>query len=325
MRGWLFTKTHVPLKLIEKEDPKAVPGEVVVDIKACGLCHSDVGGLEDPAFMYLCTAAPCIFGHECAGIVSEVGEGVTDIKVGDRVGIVPQDPNNPLAIIGGCRDGGYATKILIPAIQCVKLPDSVSYIQGAVGTDAGATTYHALFTVGGLKAGMKVGIIGIGGLGQFAVQMANIAGCEVYAADLSEDARKLAESLGCKKVYADANELKNDNLSLIIDFAGFNATVKAATSSVAFGGTVVVVGLGQMSLGKETDVKIDINDLVNKAVTVRGSLGNTKDDIAGVYKYFATGKLQPQLKVIKFEQVAEGLELLKQGGVKGRIVAEVDG
>lgn len=325
MRGWLFIDTFVPPELIEREDPKVVPGEVIVDIKASGICHSDVGALYDPSFASLRKGGPIIFGHECAGVISEIGEGVTEWKVGDRVGVVPQDPNNPLAILGGARDGGYATKILVPAYQCVKLPDEVSYIQGAVGTDAGATTYRALFTIGKAKAGMKVGIIGVGGLGQFAVQMANIAGCEVYAADMSEEARALAESLGCKKVYSDANELKNDNLELILDFAGFDVTLTAAVNAVIPGGTVVEVGLGQMSGEKSSKVGMEIGDLVLKEVTVKGSLGNTKDDIAGVYQYFATGKLKPQLEIIKFEEIGEGLERLHRGEVRGRLAAEVNG
>ena len=116
MRGWLFTEAFIEPKLIEKEDPKAIPGEVVIDIKACGLCHSDVGFLEsqEMADAYV-KAAPCIFGHECAGIISEVGEGVTSLKVGDRVGVVPQSPKNPYEIIGCTRDGGYATKMALIA------------------------------------------------------------------------------------------------------------------------------------------------------------------------------------------------------------------
>lgn len=159
MKGWLFTDTHIPLKLIEKPDPVAVPGEVVVDIKASGLCHSDVAALEDPGWMALITAAPMIMGHEMSGVISEVGEGVTGFKVGDRVGVCPmsQDPSVATGM-GYSRDGGYATKCLVPAKNLVPLPDNVSFIQGAAATDAGMTSYHAMFVVGGAKAGMKVAL-----------------------------------------------------------------------------------------------------------------------------------------------------------------------
>ena len=85
MRGWQFSGTNIPLKLIEKEDPKAIPGHVVIDVKAAGLCHSDVAALEDPGWMPLFPNGPVIMGHEFAGVVIEVGEDVENIKVSDRV------------------------------------------------------------------------------------------------------------------------------------------------------------------------------------------------------------------------------------------------
>lgn len=319
MKGWLFTKTHVPLKLIEKEDPKAGPGDVVLDVKACGLCHSDVGALEDPSWMNLITGAPLILGHECAGIVSEVGEGVSSLKLGDRVCVVPQNPDNPFDIIGYTRDGAYATKLLVPAHWCLPLPEHVSFVQGAVATDAGTTAHHGLFTVGGAKPGMKVGIIGVGGLGQFATQMAIISGCELYAADTNEEARKLAESLGCNKVYANANDLANDQLDLIVDFAGFDATVAAAAASVRPGGIVSVVGAG--ALGHK--ISVNLSDLISRGIQIRGSVGNARVDTKGVLDFFETGKLTPQLNVIQFDEVWEGIKRLQKGGVRGRIAAEV--
>lgn len=319
MRGWLFTMTHVAPKLIEKEDPKAGPGDVVLDVKACGLCHSDVGALEDPSWMNLITGAPLIFGHECSGVVSEVGEGVTCLKAGDRVSVVPQNPENPFDIIGYTRDGGYATKLRVPAHWCLPLPEHVSFVQGAVATDAGATAHHGLFTVGGAQPGMKVGIIGVGGLGQFAVQMALISGCEVYAADTSEEARKFAEEIGCNKVYADAGDLAQDAPDLIVDFAGFDATVSAAVAAVRMGGTVSVVGAGAM--GRK--VGIGLADLIQRGVQIKGSVGNTRIDTKGVLDFFETGKLRPQLTQITFEEIGEGLEMLRRGGIRGRIVAVV--
>ena len=168
---------------------------MVLDVKASGLCHSDVGALEDEGWMHIITEAPLIFGHECAGVISEVGEGVTGYKVGDRVGVAPIHPETGAAI-GYQRDGGYATKIAVPAVQLVPMPDDISFTQGAAATDAGMTCYHAIFITGGLKKGMKVGLIGIGGLGQFGARAALARGAEVYAVDLSAEARKLAEEIG---------------------------------------------------------------------------------------------------------------------------------
>lgn len=308
MKGWLFTKTHVAPKLIEKEDPKAEAGEVVLDVKATGLCHSDVGALEDEGWMSLITAAPVIFGHECAGIITEVGEGVTDYKIGDRVGICPIDPDTGGAI-GYVRDGGYATKLSVPASQCVPPPDEVSYAQGAAATDAGMTAYHALFIEGKAKSGMKVGIVGVGGLGQFATQMALIEGCDVYAVDTDPEARKLAKELGCTKVYENVLDMQEVEPEVIVDYAGFGKTTADSIEAVGFQGTVVIVGMGKL------ESTIDTKTMILKQVTLKGSNGGDGNDIKGVYEYFRTGKLNPLLSTIGFEDIGEGLERLKKGVV----------
>lgn len=318
MRGWLFTKTGVAPKLIEKPDPQPGEGEVVLDIKAAGLCHSDVSALEDDSWMNLITAAPVIFGHECAGVVAEVGPGVTGLKVGDRVGVAPQHPDDPMQAIGYVRDGGYATKLSVPAVQCVPIPDGVSFAQGAAATDAGMTSYHALFSTGGAKRGMKVGIIGVGGLGQFAAQMALIAGCEVYAADVSADALDLARQMGCHGVYDNVLDLEQHGCELIVNYSGAGTTTADAIKAVGFKGTVVIVGMATL------EAKIDTYLMITKQLTVKGSNGGTPEDIRGVYEFFGTGKLTPQLSTISFEEIGEGLERLKRHEVKGRLVAVID-
>jgi propanol-preferring alcohol dehydrogenase len=314
MKGWLFSGTNIPLKLVEKEDPKATPGHVVIEVKAAGLCHSDVAALQDPGWMPLFPNGPVIMGHEFAGVVIEVGEGVTELKVGDRVGVNPLDQETREAA-GYNYDGGYANLARVPAKNCVKLPDNVSFVEGAAATDAGLTSYRALFSIGQAKPGMKVGIIGVGGLGQFAVQMAMIKGCEVYAADVSEAAIKLAEELGCKKVYKTVLDMKEAECDVIVDFAGFGQTTSDALEAVKPKGTVVVVGMGKLQAEVNTYL------LITKEIRLLGSNGGTNEDLQGVYDCFATGKLKPQLNTISFEEIPEGLEKLKRHEVKGRLVA----
>ena len=314
MKGWKFTKTHAPIELIEKPDPKAAAGEVVIDVKASGLCHSDVGAMEDEGWMAIITAAPLIFGHECAGVISEVGEGVKDYKVGDRVGVAPIHPETGAAI-GYQRDGGYATKLAVPAVQLVPMPDEISFTQGAAATDAGMTSYHAIFVTGGCKPGMKVGIIGIGGLGQFGARAALAEGAEVYAVDLNPEARELARKIGCNGVFEKVTELNPIGCQLIVDFAGFGTTTAEAIEAIATDGTVVQVGMGRL------EATINTRTLILKRVTLKGSQGGDGNDIANVYRLMAAGKMDADLTEIPFEDVAAGLERLQKGGVKGRLVA----
>lgn len=320
MKGWLFTDTHVPLKLVEKPDPVVAPRQVVIDVKASGLCHSDVAALEDPGWIGIITAHPMYMGHECAGVITEVGEGVTGFKVGDRVGVCPistefTEKTGASYSVGYQCDGGYATKCMVPADCLVPLPDNVTFLQGAAATDAGMTSYHALFVAGGAKKGMKVGIIGIGGLGQFAAGMAVIAGCEVYAAEINAEARELAREIGCKEVVENVMDLAPFNCDVIVDYAGFGETTAQALEAVAPFGKVVVVGMGKL------ESNINTRTIILKQAQVVGSCGGVCDDITAVYDFFATGKFNPQLAAITFDEIPEGLERLHRGEVKGRLVA----
>lgn len=314
MKGWLFSGTGKPLELIEKEDPKVISNHVVIEIKAAGLCHSDVAAMQDPGWMPLFPNGPVIMGHEFAGVITEVGEGVEGFKVGDRVGVNPLDRDTREAA-GYNYDGGYANIVRVPSKQCVKIPDGVSFVEGAAATDAGLTAFRALFTIGQAKEGMKVGIIGIGGLGQFAVQMALIQGCEVYGSDVSPEAVKLGEEIGCKKVYTNVLDMKEAECDVIVDFAGFGQTTADALEAVKPQGTVVIVGMGKLESNINTYL------MITKELKVAGSNGGTVEDLKGVYDFFATGKMNPQLTTISFEEIDKGLEKLKNHEVKGRLVA----
>jgi propanol-preferring alcohol dehydrogenase len=310
MKGWQFTTTGEPLTLVEKPDPKAAPGEVVIDVRAAGLCHSDVGALEDPGWLEIITTRPVILGHEVAGVISEVGEGVTSFKVGDRVGVCPSTPTLP----GYVRDGGYANKTTARVEDIVRIPDNVSFEHAAAGTDAGMTSYHAVMVAGQTKAGMKVGIIGLGGLGQVGARIAVVAGAEVYAADVSEKARALGAEIGVKQVFTDVREFPLD-LDVIVDFAGFGTTTAGAIEVIKPGGRVVQVGMGRL------EATINTRLLIVKAVQLVGSVGGDVHDVKAVYDLYASGKLTPLIVPTTFEEIPAGLDRLHEGGVTGRLVA----
>ena len=180
------------------------------------------------------------------------------------------------------------------------------------------TSYHAMFQKGGAKSGMKVGVIGIGGLGQMAARAAVIAGCEVYAADVSPAARELAKEIGCKVVVEDVKELAQYQPELIVDYAGFGVTTADAIDTVAVGGTVVLVGMGKLQS------TINTSNLILKSVQLKGSVGGTVEDIAAVYELMAKGHLDPLLSEITFDEISEGLGRLERHEVKGRLVANLE-
>jgi threonine dehydrogenase-like Zn-dependent dehydrogenase len=191
-----------PLQRITRKDPRAGPGQVVVDVKAAGLCHSDCGFL-DGTLTWMLPGLPMILGHEVAGTIAEVGEGVSDFAVGDRVVL-----SGPEEFAAGWRvDGGYATKCLAMASGLIRLPDTVSFVQGAAATDAGMTAYGAVMGSGSLQPGMKVGVVGLGGLGMTGARIAVVNGAEVYGAEPRREAWDAARAMGVKEVVADVREL----------------------------------------------------------------------------------------------------------------------
>ncbi|MGL5898774.1 MAG: zinc-binding dehydrogenase [Lactobacillaceae bacterium] len=312
MKGWVFTKTHEPLLLKEVEDPKPSPGTVIIDVKAAGLCHTDVTILDDPGWMSL-MKPPVILGHECAGIISEVGKDVDNYKVGDRVGVCPTFVSPGFKI-----NGAYAPKIKIPATELIKIPDNVSFVEGASATDAGMTSHHAIFEVGQAQKGMKVGIIGLGGLGEFGTGMALAEGCEVLVADPKPEAQAMAKKLGVKKIYKDVLEMKPEKPDLIVDFAGFGVTTANAIKAIKDDGTIVLVGMGKLQ------AEIDTTELITRRLKLLGNNGGDSKDIAAVYHYFNENKLHPTLNTISFADIDKGLEQLRAGKVSGRLIAVLD-
>src|SRR5690625_1448617 len=316
MKGWQFIETNEPLELIEKEDPKVVAGKVVIDMKVAGLCHSDVGVLRDEGWKALLGELPVIMGHEVAGVISEVGDGVTDYKVGDKVAVCPTGPSGTAP--GYAYDGGFGTKVLAPAEDLVIIPDGVSFAAAAAGTDAGMTSYHAAFNKGGIKKGMKVGMIGIGGLGQIALEAAIAENIEVYAIDTNPKARELAKDLGAAGVYENVKEIAEFEPEVIIDYAGFDITTREALESVGFQGKVVLVGMGKL------ETTVNVTSMITKQATLVGSNGGTKQDIEDMYALMAEGKVSPKITEITFDEIPEGIQMLEDNKVTGRLVANME-
>jgi propanol-preferring alcohol dehydrogenase len=313
MKAWLFTGAHEPLQLIEREAPRAGPGEVVVEVRASGLCHSDVGRMDGTLTPYMPKNPPIILGNEVAGVVAEIGAGLSDWRIGDRVvasGTIDFCP-------GRNADGGYATHCVLPAYCLIRLPQAVSFVQGAAATDAGQTSHSALMKAGQLRKGQRVGIVGLGGLGMTAARMAVIYGAEVYAAEPRQEAWAVAKAQGVVTVVENVLKLAPFELDLIIDFAGFGDTTAGAISAVRPYGLVVQVGLGR------TQATISTMALVGRSITLRGSGGGEPHDTAAALGFMEKGALTIEASTICFNEIPEGLERLARGGVVGRIVAEL--
>jgi len=314
MQAWQWTGTGRPLTLATVPVPEPGPGEVLLRVRAAGMCHSDVGELDEPSWAENIHRNPLTLGHEIAGEVVAVGEGV-DLPVGGRYGVHPLGETVP----GYGRDGGYAAFHVSPAADLVALPDGLSFQLGALGTDAGMTSHHAVAEVAGVRAGQRVGIIGLGGLGQIGARIAVLLGAQVYAADPSPSARRLGKEVGAHSVVADATELAGHGLDSVVDFAGYTSTAQAAVRAIRIGGVVVMVGLGAHISELVTA------DVVHQKAVIRGSSGGTKADIEAVYRYLVDGQIVPRVEELTFDQVDQGIDRLRRGEVTGRLVVSLCG
>lgn len=315
MKAWQFTGTDEPLALTEVPDPEPGPGQVVLKMKAAGICHSDVGVLEDPGWLTMLAKQPITMGHENAGEIIAVGEGVSDYAVGDRVAVCP---TTAAGAPGYSFDGGFAEKMLVDPAALVPIPDEVDWVYGAAATDAGMTSYAAVISQGQVKAGDTVGIIGLGGLGQIGARVAVLAGATVYVAEVNESVWPLAEEIGAAGVAASIADFPDVTFDVIVDFAGFGTTTAQAVDVIRRDGTVVVVGMGRL------EATISTRSLILNQCVLKGSNGGSKEDIAGVYQYMKTGQLAPTTTTISFDEIPAGIDRLHAGGVTGRLVAVFD-
>lgn len=312
LRGWQFTKTHEPLEFVEKDMPELPDEYVRLKVRNAGLCSSDVAALNDPTWMAF-MSVPVNLGHEICGEIVELNDYTEGWEIGDRVAIYPMDYKGAQGP-GYGRDGGYGNYTSAHYTHMVAVPDNVPDDQAAAATDAGMTSYHAVVGRGEVKKGTKVGIIGLGGLGTIGMDVAIGMGAEVYVATRKEAAQKKALEHGAFKVAANIKEFKDDNLDVIVDFAGAGSTTQDAMHTVKKGGKVVLVGMHNLNF------PIDATDMILREVSLLGSVGGSKEDIAAVLDLISKGKLKIGTELIPMSEVANGLKRLENGQADDRLV-----
>lgn len=337
MKAAVVNEHHQKLEIKDVPVPELEYGEILVKIKACGVCHTDLHAVNGdwPVKPKL----PLIPGHEGVGIVEKVAEGVTSIKVGDRVGIpwlysacgeceYCLTGRETLCLsqenAGYSVDGGYAEYCKAPANYVVKIPDGLDFHEISPIFCAGVTTYKAL-KVSNAKPGDWVAIYGIGGLGHVALQYAKAMGFNVIAVDIQDDKLELASELGADKTI---NGFRVDPVEEIKNLVGgVQAAVSVAVTKKAFeqayrsvkrDGTLVVVGL------PNADLPIPIFDTVLNGVTVKGSIVGTRKDLQEAIEFAAQGKVRTNIEVQPLEKINEVFERMETGQINGRVVLTLE-
>lgn len=346
MRAYVLTATGC--ELTEVPDPVPGPGQVVVRTTAAGLCHSDLT-LAARAPQAHPFALPIVLGHELAGTVVEVPSGVTGLRVGDTVvGYGPRGCGRCVSCSAGaenyCRvgaggrfapglgaDGALADYVAVDAGHLVPAVD-IAPSQGAALTDAGLTAFHALnralSTQPPLRAkAAAVVVIGVGGLGHAAVQLARLAGAEVIAIDRAASKLALATALGVEHVVA-AGATTADHVreltggrgaDVVLDLVAGDETLRQAAAMLAVDGVLSIVGVGSgrlpvgmhaLPLGARTDLPF----------------WGTRAELAELLRLARSGQVHLEVEEFSLERTAEAYAALDRGEVRGRAVVlpEVD-
>ena len=279
MRAIRLVGSGAPLEERALADPVPGPGEVLVEVHFAGVCHSDAHYRADASRVRL----PVTLGHEVAGVVAAAGEGVADVAVGTRVALHYLLANGDM--IGKERDGGYAQRIVVPADNAVPVPDQVPLDQAAIMMCSTATALHAL-RVAPLQRGESVAILGFGGLGISALQLARGLGAvNVFAVDPVPAKRDLAAAMGAIPVSLD--ELAEvPEVDVALDFAGHAATTLAALRRLATGGRLVLVAidLRQLTLDPYADV-------LGRERRIVGCSDHTRDELVELMALAASGAI----------------------------------
>ena len=338
MRAAQYHSPGQPLAINDVAKPVIGTGEVLVRITASGVCHSDlrlIDGTEDPVADYGATL-PITLGHENAGTVAEIGERVIGLAVGDAVAVYgawgcgacpvcrsgEEQQCDVRRWVGVGRDGGYAEYLRVPAARHLIPLAGLDPVEAAPLTDAGVTPYRAIRRcLSVLAPGTSLVVIGVGGLGHMAVQIAKAVtpGTVVMAVDVTDERLQLASEVGADEVVdgrGDAAEeimRRSDGAGAraVIDLVGSDETLGLANAVVGPGGVIVLAG----GAGGGLDYRWHFGE-----ATVTSTTWGSLSDLAAVLQLAKLGRVQCRIERFPLEAINEVLARLERGEILGRAV-----
>ncbi|SBS70531.1 alcohol dehydrogenase catalytic domain-containing protein [uncultured Microbacterium sp.] len=333
MHAAVATAFDKPLTIEDRPIPDPGPGQVLVRVEACGLCHTDIHAVRGD--WPVKPPLPLVPGHEGVGIVERLGDGVTSRTVGQRVALpwlghacgecrycvdgrenlCEKQYNTGYAV-----DGSYAEYVLADARFAVPVPAAVSALDAAPLTCAGVTTYAA---VKGARVvpGERVAVFGIGGLGHLAVQYARLVGGIVIAIDVTEDKLRLARELGADHVV---NAAEADPVAEIQRLGGADVAIVLAVDPAVFSQAFAALNRGGrmilVSLPADGSLTVPIFDTVLKGISIIGSIVGTRQDLIEVFDLHAAGRTTVIAVPRALSTVNDAMAAVLDGTVPARLV-----
>lgn len=319
------------IKLENIPIPVPGPGEVLIKVAFCGICHSDLSLIDGnfPARVPVITQ-----GHEVAGTVAALGPGVNQWKVGDRV--IPSAGKACLScrnclrgdfancldlnLMAFAYDGGWAEYVVAGAIGCTRVPDNVPLEQAALLADAVSTPFAAVVRTAKVHLGNAVGIWGVGGVGTHLVQLVKLAGgVPIIAVDINDAALERALRVGADYAFrSDDPELQakitqatgGRRLDVAFDAVGISATTRQAVANLDTNGQVVTVGMSAQSIDAGSFMEFS---LLRKQV--KGHLGYKVQDISILAELLSRGRLdlsESVTEIVPLSEIHRGIEMLEK-------------
>jgi D-arabinose 1-dehydrogenase-like Zn-dependent alcohol dehydrogenase len=327
----LVPKPGADFQIVEREIPKPTQGQVRIQVKACGICHSDVL-VKDGALPWI--EYPRAPGHEVAGVIDELGAGATSWRKGQRVGVGWHGGHDNTCvwcrrgdfrncknqkITGISYDGGYQHYMVAPIEALVPLPDTLSDVDAAPLLDAGITTYNALRHSHAMP-GDLVAVQGIGGLGHLAIQFAHKFGFKVAAVGRGPDNEPFAKKLGAD-VYIDSNA--TNAAAALQDLGGAQVVLSTAPSSKAM--SSLIDGLGPngelMVIGADFEsLQVTPAQLIFGSRTLQGWASGTPADSADTLSFAELSGVRTMIETFPFENVVEAYARMLSGKAQFRVV-----
>ena len=340
MKTMVLSQYNTPLEVHDREIPQVEPGEILLKVKACGICQTDlkiIRGAIPPPIVTL----PHVLGHEVVGEVAAVGENVSGVRQGD-VGVVysyvtcrdcelclagRENLCGHLQRIGFERDGGFAEYLKIPAYNFCALSKDLAVEKMAILADAVGTPYHAITRLARVRPGQRILIVGAGGLGIHAVQIAKLCGAFVTVVDTNPDARELAKTYGADETLDPAEAAQaileqtgGRGADAVIENVGHPETLKWSLPALKSGGKLILVGYAPGH-----PFALDTMAMHYHEYEIVGCRFVTKGELLELIKLVEKGQIKPVVtQTFAFDQVNEALQTLKAGKCLGRIVLILD-
>lgn len=333
MRAAVFYGSRKPLKIEEVPVPVIGPREVLINIKACGICHTDLNYMDG---IKPTGKLPIIPGHEPAGVISKIGKDVKEFKEGDRVVVYitltcgecrycrigKENLCERKQTVGVTVDGGFAECLKVPARSLVKLPSEIAFEEGAILACGVVTPYHALKDIADLRIGETLAVYGTGGLGMSAIQIAKALGAlNILAVDIVAEKLKLAKKLGANFIInaleenppVRIRELTNgEGVDVAIQLTPVPKVTEQAIESVGKGGRVVIVGWG----APESLFQVNTLDLLGKEVKLMGCAGARKQNLVELVELVRSEKIHIKHIIshkVSLDEINSGIEMVRKG------------